>query len=439
MKILFCKKSFAGPISGADEIAVTYAVELKAAGHKTGMLLVHPPASGDPFMARLHAAGVPLDTLASTALSASLAAGRKLAIRAMLACSPVSQLIRTNSRKLVFDLLQRYHDSCCEYLTRNAPDLIHVMTPDPGAVMLIRAAHATGVPVVYQEVGIPFHPPGFEEVYERFVSVLPLCNTVAVLSPRLAEEISRALPQLAPSTVLPLICQAGTNGTSHEPRSASEPVRFGFAARLEHLKGPLQLVEGFRIADLTRPNITLRIAGEGSQRKEIIQMLRRLGLEKKSDLSGVYKTVQQRSQFMQELDVFVLPSLTEGTPNVIIEAMAHGKPIIATNVGGIPDVVSEEVGILVPPNDAKALGAAMSRLAGDAELRRRMGLAARKQYEQLFTPGAVLPLLIDLYERVIDRHSHRNNGAGNNGSRKPPKDIRHPWSGEEPFEAARLG
>jgi len=237
MKILFAKNSFSGPMSGADEIAVTYALELKAAGHSTGVLLVHPPGKNDQFAARLRRGGVSLDTLASTAFSASLAAGRKLAIRAMRACAPANGLIRSNSRKLVFDLLQRYHGACCEYLRLTTPDLIHVITPDPGAVMLIRAAHQTGIPVIYQEVGIPFHPLGFEEVYERFVSVLPLCTDVAVLSPRLAQELRRAVPQLAPASVLPLISQ-GHNGAL-APSRASEHVAFGFAARLEHLKGPL--------------------------------------------------------------------------------------------------------------------------------------------------------------------------------------------------------
>ena len=155
MNVLFCKNSFAGPISGADEIVVNYAVGLKAEGHKSAVLLVHPPAADDPLAARLRDAGVPLSSLASSKFTASLAAGRKLAIRAMRAFSPASRMIRTNSRKLVFDLLQRYHDACCEHLTRSRPDLVHVLTPDPGAVMLIRAAHTVGVPVVYQEVGIP--------------------------------------------------------------------------------------------------------------------------------------------------------------------------------------------------------------------------------------------------------------------------------------------
>jgi glycosyltransferase involved in cell wall biosynthesis len=422
MKILFGKNSFAGPISGADEIAVTYAVQLKAAGQSTGMLLVHPPANNDPLVARLRDADVPLSTLASPAFTASLAAGRRFAIRAMRAWSPASRIIRTNSRKLVFDLLQRYHETCCEYLTRNRPDVLHVLTPDPGAVMLIRAAHVTGIPVVYQEVGIPFHPPGFEEVYERFISVLPLCARVAVLSPRLAHEMERALPHLPTPHVVPLISRDSTNGASHAPAPAKASVVFGFAARLEHLKGPLQLIEGFRIAHSERPSIEIRMAGEGSQRQQIVLTLRKLGLEQKCHLVGVYTTLNERNQFMRGIDVFVLPSLTEGTPNAIIEAMAQAKPIIASNVGGIPDVVSQDVGILVPPNDVKALGAAMSRLAADAELRQRMGLAARKRYEQLFTPGVVLPLLTDFYEQVMNRRTATNNG----NHRK--QEGKHPWA-----------
>ena len=426
MKVLFCKNSFAGPLSGADEIAVNYALELKAAGHSTSVLLVHPPTNNDPLAARVRAAKVPLDTLASTTFSTSLAAGRKLAIRAMRAWAPASTLIRSNSRKIVFDLLQRYQGACCEYLRRTQPDVVHVMTPDPGAVMLIRAAHEVGIPVVYQEVGIPFHPPGFEEVYERFLTVLPLCTSVAALSPGLARELRRAVPQLSRADVIPLITQ-DHNGAS-SPSIASDRVTFGFAARLEYLKGPVQLIEAFRIAHQTQSNMEVKIAGDGSQRNEILDLTRRIGLADKCHLIGIYKTLKDRSQFMHSIDVFVLPSLTEGTPNAIIEAMSHGKPIIATAVGGIPDVVSEEVGILVPPNDVKALANAMSLLAGDVDLRQRMGIAARKKYEQLFTPPVVVPMLLDLYERVTDKHSANNGSNGPNNGHRPRAPLDHPWS-----------
>lgn len=424
MKVLFCKNSFAGPLSGADEIVVTYALALKAAGYSTNVLLVNSPANSDPFAARLRAAGVPLDTLASTTFSASLAAGRKLAIRAMNAWTPTSGLIRSNSRKLVFDLLQRYQGACCSYLKRNRPDVVHVMTPDPGAVMLIRAAHESGIPIVYQEVGIPFHPPGFEEVYERFARVLPLCAGVAALSPLLAQELLRVVPQVTSADVLPLITQ-DHNGT--RPRNISSArVAFGFAGRLEYLKGPLQLLDAFRIAHQTQPEIEVKFAGDGSQRKEILDISRRLGLAEKCNLVGVYRSLKERSQFMHDIDVFVLPSLTEGTPNAIIEAMSHSKPIIATSVGGVPDVVTDEVGILVQPNDVKALSSAMCRLAGNPKLRQAMGLAARKRYEQFFTSPVVLPLLIEYYERVMRKHAATNGDASNHKQQRYAE-LNHPW------------
>jgi len=422
MKLLYGKNNFAGPISGADELVVTYATELKRAGHDTSVLLIQPPLNRDPLVARLRNAHVPFDTLASTAFSTSLAAARRLAIRAMRTFTPASNAILSNSRKVVFNLLQQYHDACCGYLERTKPDIMHVLTPDPGAVMLIRAAHETKIPVVYQEVGIPFHPPGFEEVYERFLSVLPLCTSVAALSPGLANELSRVAPHGTPVQVLPLISRDNTHTLASQEES--QRVTFGFAARLEHLKGPIRLLSAFATAHQTNSEIELKIAGKGSQRDEFLNKSRGFGVEEKCRLVGVYTSRKDRDQYMSSIDVFVLPSLSEGTPTVIIEAMAHGKPIIATAVGGVPDLVSEDVGILVPPEDNAALAAAMVRLAGDTKLRRTMGLAARKRYEQLFTPEAVLPLLVNFYERVLEVHV--NGHPSGNGHGRLPASI-HPW------------
>jgi glycosyltransferase involved in cell wall biosynthesis len=421
MNILFSKSSFAGPISGADEIVATYAIELKKAGHQTSVLLIHSPVAGDSQAVRLQSAEVPVSILASPAFSMSLIMGRKIARQLMGIFSPTSQVIRTISRNLVFKLLQRYHDACCEYLSSLRPDVIHVVTPDPGAVMLIRAAHTVGIPVVYQEVGIPFDPPGFEKVYERLAAVLFLCAEVAALSPRLAQEMSRLLPHLERMRVLPLISE-GVPGVAAGSEAQTSSGCFGFAARLEHLKGPLPFVEASALACRARPGMSFKIAGDGSQRGLLIARIERLKLEKVCQLVGVYATARERSLFMQSIDVFVLPSLTEGTPNSIIEAMAHGKPVIATGVGGIPDIVTDEVGVLVPAGDTKALGDAMSRLAGDPELRRRMGHAARGKYEQLFTSRAVLPVITDLYEKAIGDGKFTPRAQA-----KGPNRLSHPW------------
>jgi glycosyltransferase involved in cell wall biosynthesis len=103
---------------------------------------------------------------------------------------------------------------------------------------------------------------------------------------------------------------------------------------------------------------------------------------------------------MRSIDVFMLPSLAEGTPNCVIEAMAHGLPVIATSVGGIPETVSPEMAILVAPGDVAALAEAMEELALNPARRAAMGEAARARYDTLFSPRAVLPLLADRYQRV---------------------------------------
>lgn len=126
---------------------------------------------------------------------------------------------------------------------------------------------------------------------------------------------------------------------------------------------------------------------------------------------------------MQSLDVFVMPSLTEGTPNTIVEAMAHDKPIIASRVGGIPDMIDDESGVLVPPGDTASLADAMIRLGKDDELRSRMGKAATARYERLFSPKVVLPAILEAYRRV----------SGGNGTRHhatQQSDAAHPWTAE---------
>jgi glycosyltransferase involved in cell wall biosynthesis len=272
--------------------------------------------------------------------------------------------------------------------------------------------------------------------------VLPLCAEVATLSPSLAREMHRLLPQIREPRVVPLIAPDAAEdlGDVFAARAArvaeadDAPVRFGFASRLEHLKGPLHFVEGAAAAHRAHPSVEMRVAGEGSQRQQVLSALRRLGLADKSQLVGTYTSLEGRSRFMREIDVFVHPSLTEGTPNVVIEAMAHGLPVVATAVGGLPDFVTEEVGLLVPAGDERALGAAMARLAGDPALRREMGLAAREKYRRLFTSGAVLPLLTDFYRSVVDAGGASRNGRG--GARRAEA-LRHPWASASAPEAAR--
>jgi Glycosyltransferase len=102
----------------------------------------------------------------------------------------------------------------------------------------------------------------------------------------------------------------------------------------------------------------------------------------------------------------------------VIEAMAHGLPIITTNVGGSPDLLPSGAGILVPPGDSAALANAMQCLASDPALRKQMGQAARERYLKLFAPDSVLSILVSTYSRL----------TGIDGREANSSIVRHPWA-----------
>jgi glycosyltransferase involved in cell wall biosynthesis len=423
MKILLCKGQFMGPISGADETLVTYATQLRAAGHSPSVLLMYPHARDDQYYVRLRRAGVPVSSIASTPVRDSLAAGRKLAT-GVIRTFPRSQfLMRKSAQRFSSRVNNRYHQACRDFFRRSGADVIHVMTPDPSAMVLISAGHEANIPVLYHELGTPFQPPAFEFYYKRFTSVLPLCTEVAALSPGLAEQCREKLPQARALSVLPIMADDLPEGSAaRRPPSAS--TSFGFAARIERLKGAHVLIESFAAARSRFADMRLKIAGIGSQQQLLASRATALGVADHCDFLGAYAEPEAKNAFMHSLDVLVLPSLTEGTPNSIVEAMAHGLPIIASAVGGIPDMITAETGLLVPPGDPHALAEAMCCLAADPEMRARMGSAARARYERFFSPSAVLPIISDTYKRVAARHRPHVAAAAALGG-----DVeRHPWA-----------
>lgn len=148
-----------------------------------------------------------------------------------------------------------------------------------------------------------------------------------------------------------------------------------------------------------RPDLEIVLAGTGSPPAAASALQRRypgvswtgwLGPEAKADR-------------LSHCTVFVMPSISEGMPIALLEAMAYGRAIVASAVGGIPDVVSDDVeALLVPPADPNALAAAVTRLVRSDELRQSLGDAARKRIEE-FAPDAVYPRYAALYEDLLAR------------------------------------
>jgi glycosyltransferase involved in cell wall biosynthesis len=398
MKIMLCKGQFLGPMSGADETLVNYATQLHKAGHSVSVLLLYPYLPQDEYYVRLRETGISVHCVASTSSRTLLGNGRKIA-RWLISAFPSTQYwVRTNGQKLATNIALRYRKQCRDFLVQSCANIVHVLTPDPGGMVLISAAHDAGIPVMYQEVGIPYHPPIYASYYEQFMTVLPLCAEVSALSPALAQMCRERMPYPNKLSVLPIMTEDLRNG--HTSRRESTDINIGFAARIEHLKGPMILLEAFAIASRSCDGLRLSIAGAGGLEREFTARAQALGVASQCEFTGVYAGPAERRSFMERLDIFALPSLTEGTPNSVIEAMALGLPIVASDVGGIPDVVSADAGILIQTQDSGAMAEAIIRLARDPQLRKRMGEAARKRYEQIFSPEAVLPLLLDTYQRL---------------------------------------
>jgi glycosyltransferase involved in cell wall biosynthesis len=140
--------------------------------------------------------------------------------------------------------------------------------------------------------------------------------------------------------------------------------------------------------------------GEGSERARILHSARALGLEDRVRLRGHVEPGEVVAT-LQRSDALLHASLSEGLPNVVLEAMACGLPVVATDVGGTREAVRDGVdGFVVPSRDPRAAAAALRTLWQDRALRERMGRSGRERVEAEFTLERLTDQWVELYERV---------------------------------------
>jgi sugar transferase (PEP-CTERM/EpsH1 system associated) len=148
-----------------------------------------------------------------------------------------------------------------------------------------------------------------------------------------------------------------------------------------------------------KERLRLVLVGEGPLRDSCEDILRRARLDAQAWLPGQRNDI---SALMRAMDVFVLPSLAEGISNTLLEAMASGLPVVATKVGGNPELVADRVtGLLVPPSDPLALAQAIRTYLNDADARRRAGRKARAQAQAQFSMDAMVDGYLAVYRRVL--------------------------------------
>lgn len=247
-------------------------------------------------------------------------------------------------------------------------DLVHAHWLPAGAVAL-----TTGKPFVVQLWGTDVElarraKPLARRVLGRARLVVCASNALAADARELGAHEVRVIPS---GVALP--------EPVGEPASPPELL---FVGRLSPEKGILDLVQA---AD----GMKLVVAGDGPLRERVPSAL---GFVPHHRLSPLYERAA----------VVAVPSHREGFGVACLEAMAHGRPVVASAVGGLLDlVVDGETGMLVPPRDVPALRAALERLLGDAELRSRLGAAARERVRERFAWPAVTSATIEAYEAAL--------------------------------------
>jgi glycosyltransferase involved in cell wall biosynthesis len=181
----------------------------------------------------------------------------------------------------------------------------------------------------------------------------------------------------------------------------------GCVGRVVPLKGHRYLLSAIGELSRTAPDVRLLVVGSGDL-EQISRVARELGIAERVVLAGFRRDV---AACMQAIDVLVHPSLSDAFPQVILEAMAAARPVVATNIGGIPElVIDRKTGYLVQPANPPALARAILRLHENSELRSTIGGAGHRRAREHFTIERMVDAHIAIYERVAaasSRGGHR--------------------------------
>jgi glycosyltransferase involved in cell wall biosynthesis len=295
-------------------------------------------------------------------------------------------------------------------------DLVHSHAAVTGTILARLGAKLVGVPLI-NHVHI-----------ENKFSDVPWIREVQVwldnLTARLADEIVAISEDTRRSLIRQGICSRklrviyngvsvseGVNGTAAERARAvlgiegTGPV-VGTVARLCPVKGQREFVLAAKQIRNEFPSATFAIIGEdlefgGNYRHELERLTRKLGLEGCVRFVGFRRAA---ARLMHAFDVFVLPSWIEGLPVTILEAMAASRPVAATAVGGVSELVLDgETGLLFDPRDVQALAQAVEQLLRDPERARRMGTAGRRRVQLHFSHSKMIERTLQLYNTLAHR------------------------------------
>jgi len=286
---------------------------------------------------------------------------------------------------------------------RTAPNVVHYSVSHTATglardLVFLAALHASGRRVIGH---LHVVPEGFNGRLRTLRALDRLVDAWVAIAPSSARALAR---HGVDAEWIPNPVAVSPNG--HTSVTEDGPLRLLFVGRYGRAKGCLELVAALAAVRRSGTDATLRFVGselrEGEERT-LRREVAAYGVEDAVEFAGV-EARGELARSYSSAHALTLPSHSEGVPLVLLEAMSFGLPVIATPVGGIPDFVRNgEDGLLVPPGDVAALGDAIRALAGDSDLRVRLGESARRRVAREAGSETIVRRWREVYERLEAR------------------------------------
>jgi glycosyltransferase involved in cell wall biosynthesis len=300
------------------------------------------------------------------------------------------------------------------------PDVIHTHTAKAGTLGRLAALACNAMrprsrrPLVVHT----FHGHVFEGYFSTAAnhairtierSLARVTDTIVTISPRQRTDIVERfrIAPAAKTVVVPLGLDLDplielppeAKGMRDALGMAVDEVVVGYAGRMVPVKDLETLLRAFARAVEMSPKLRLLLAGDGPERPRLESLAQELGIAGRARFIG---WVADLPAFYSALDLFALSSINEGTPVAAIEAMAAARPVVATSVGGVPDVIEHGVsGSLVPAQSIEAFAAALAHMAADPALRQTFGAAARRAARNRYSDRRLVDDLERLYSEGL--------------------------------------
>jgi glycosyltransferase involved in cell wall biosynthesis len=293
-------------------------------------------------------------------------------------------------------------------------DLVHTHSAKAGVLGRL-AARSRNVPAVHTPHAWSFLSAGQRRKAQLYKAVERMLarSTAAIICVSEGER-QRGL-QVADADRLVVV----TNGIALPDTPSGQPhtgIVVGTVARLAPQKGIAYLLEAFAAVRAVRDDVRLVIAGDGPLRADLERDADRLGIADAVTFAGA---VPSPWPFLADLDVFVLPSLWEGLPYVLLEAMAAGLPSVATAVDGVAEAIPDRrYGTVVTPGDSTWLAREILALADDAQARADMGRMAQAHVRATFSIDAMVRATVEVYHRVLHDPADRKDRAMTTAGRR---------------------